>query len=136
LTQPSTRRRLRRRSTTRRLLKLLWAAPASILGLALAPFFARRSVRDGVLVCEGAAWPARLGWRYKAMTLGHVIVCVGELDQRTWEHELVHVRQHEAWGPLFVPAYVAASAWAMLRGRHFYQDNRFEVAARRRGGGG
>jgi hypothetical protein len=41
----------------------------------------------------------------------------------------VHVRQCEAWGPLFVPAYLAASLAAAARGRSFYYDNRFEVQA-------
>ena len=45
-------------------------------------------------------------------------------------HERVHVRQCEAWGALFVPAYLAASLSAVLCGRSFYFDNRFEVDAR------
>ena len=47
-------------------------------------------------------------------------------------HELVHVRQAELLGPLFIPAYFGASVWAVLRGRHLYRDNWFEVDARRR----
>ena len=35
----------------------------------------------------------------------------------------------EIWGPLFIPAYLAASLTAVLRGRHFYFDNAFEVEA-------
>jgi hypothetical protein len=42
----------------------------------------------------------------------------------------VHVRQYEHWGPLFVPAYLAASLWALLRGRDPYYHNWFEMEAR------
>jgi hypothetical protein len=109
---------------------VLWAAPGSLVGLVLAPFFRRRFIRRGVLLCEGATWPRKLGWRYRAITLGHVVLAVDELDDHTFQHELVHVRQYEDWGPLYMPAYVAASVMALVRGGHFYRDNRFEAAAR------
>ncbi len=72
--------------------------------------------------------------RARAMTLGHVILgrdlaCLNECRN----HEMVHVRQAERWGPLFLPAYVLASLWAHLAGGHYYWDNRFEIDARRRG---
>lgn len=84
----------------------------------------------GVLLAEGATWPRRLGWRYRAITFGHTVLSVDELDHDTLDHELVHVRQYERWGPLFVPAYLFASAAARLRGGHHYRDNRFELSAR------
>ena len=34
-----------------------------------------------------------------------------------------------AWGPLFVPAYFAASLWQWSRGKHPYWDNPFEREA-------
>lgn len=46
------------------------------------------------------------------------------------EHELEHVRQGLAWGPLFPFAYVLAGTWQALKGRRWYWDNPFEVAAR------
>ena len=46
------------------------------------------------------------------------------------DHELVHVRQYERWGPLFVPAYVGAAIVARIRGGRAYADNPFEIAAR------
>jgi hypothetical protein len=101
------------------------------VGLALARGFASRRVINGVLVCEGASWPARLGWHYRAITFGHVILCVDRIDERTLRHEMAHVRQYETWGPLFVPAYLVAGLQAMGEGGHYYRDNRFEVAARR-----
>jgi hypothetical protein len=69
-------------------------------------------------------------FRAAAMTLGHVIVGRDEdcLDVSR-EHELVHVRQYERWGPLFIPAYLGSAAWQWLRGRHPYWDNPFERAA-------
>ena len=113
-----------------RLLRYLWALPWSLVGTVLAPFFSRRYVVRGVLLAEGARWPRRLGWRYRAITLGHVVLSVDDLDLDTLGHELVHVRQYERWGPLFVPAYALASLRMMLRGKHHYRDNPFEVAAR------
>ena len=114
-----------------RLLLRVWALPWTLVGLALAPFFSSRRIDAGVLVCEGAAWPRKLGWRYKAITFGHVVLCVDELDEVTLAHELVHVRQYERWGPLFIPAYIVAAGTAASAGGHYYRDNRFEVEARR-----
>jgi hypothetical protein len=73
----------------------------------------------------------RLGWRYRAITFGHVVLSVDELDEITMRHELEHVRQYERWGPIYLPAYLAASVRALLRGEHHYRDNTFEIAARR-----
>jgi hypothetical protein len=114
-----------------RWVRIVWAGIWSVVGLTLAPFFDRRSVRRGALWCEGARWPRTLGWRYRAITFGHVVLAVDDLDPSTETHELEHVRQYERWGPLMVPAYLGASASAKLRGGHPYRDNRFEVEARR-----
>lgn len=111
-------------------LRYLWALPWSLVGGLLAPFFRRRYVVRGVLLAEGARWPRRLGWRYRAITFGHVVLSVDDLDQDMLEHELVHVRQYERWGPLFIPAYLVGSLRALVRGRHHYRDNPFEIAAR------
>jgi hypothetical protein len=113
-----------------RALRVAWAAPWSLLGLLLAPFFRTRRVVTGALLCEGASWPRRLGWRYRAITFGHVILCVDRADEALLAHELVHVRQYERWGPLFIPAYLVASMWTRARGRRAYADNPFELAAR------
>lgn len=113
-----------------RALRLLWASPVSLVGLLLAPFFRSRRVTNGVLLCEGASWPRRLGWRYSAITLGHVVLSLGDISDEMMRHELVHVRQYERWGVFLLPAYLIASVAAMSRGGHYYRDNRFEVAAR------
>jgi hypothetical protein len=65
-----------------------------------------------------------------AMTLGHVVIARDRHSlESTRAHERVHVRQCEVWGPLFVPAYLAASLWALLGGRDAYFDNWLEVQA-------
>ena len=119
-----------------RLLRLLWAAPASAIGLALSPLCARRSIVRGILLCEGATWPLRLGWRYRAITFGHVVLATDELTPEVLEHELAHVRQYETYGAFTVPLYLAAAALVAARGADPYRDNPFEVAARRAAGRG
>ncbi|MFP5353253.1 MAG: hypothetical protein ACLGIB_11925 [Actinomycetota bacterium] len=112
--------------------RYLWAGPWSLVGFLLSLLFRRRFVTNGVILAEGATWPRLLGWRYRAVTFGHVVLSIDELDPDTMQHELVHVRQYERWGPLFIPLYALASVVARLRGGHHYRDNPFEVAARHR----
>lgn len=103
--------------------------PAALLGGGL-------QIRRGVIELYGGlvGWVLRnltvLPGGAAAMTLGHVVIGVDRaaLD-RAREHEHIHVRQYERWGPLFIPAYLACSAWALLRRRHFYRDNAFEREA-------
>ena len=121
--------------------RYIWAAPNTVLGLLLLPAGMWRGqalVVDGVLEVHGPllAWLLThvtvLPGGASAITLGHVVL---GRDQRALEstraHERVHVRQCERWGPLFVPAYLLASIWAMLCCRHPYLQNRFEVEASR-----
>ena len=117
-------------TNTVRWLRVVWAAPWSVLGLLFGMTFRSRRATRGVLLCEGASWPARFRWHYRAITFGHVVLCVDVIDEHTLEHELVHVRQYERWGPLFVPVYLLASLVAFISGRNAYRDNRFEIAAR------
>ena len=65
-----------------------------------------------------------------AMTLGHVVLG-RDRSCLEWsrEHERVHVRQCERWGPLFLPAYGIASWVVKLRGGDAYRDNPFEREA-------
>jgi hypothetical protein len=120
--------------------RYLWASPWTLAGLALglvAMLAGARSRRvHGTLEISGgrllAGWPRLprcVG--FGALTLGHVILATDPAtaaDLRA--HERVHVRQYEAWGLLFVPAYVAAGVWQWARGRHPHQDNPFERTAR------
>jgi hypothetical protein len=65
-----------------------------------------------------------------AMCIGHVILGRDrECLDHSRDHEHVHVRQCERWGPLMIPAYFLASFLAWRRGGHFYFDNRFEREA-------
>ena len=119
----------------------MWAAPTTVLGLLLLPagmWRGQARVVDGVLEVHGPllAWllihVTLVPGGAAAITLGHIVL---GRDHRALEstraHERVHVRQCETWGPLFVPAYLLASLWAVLRGRHPYLQNWFEVAAYR-----
>ena len=65
-----------------------------------------------------------------AMTLGHVVIARDPAAHTsTREHERIHVRQCERWGPLFIPAYLLTSLVLMLRGKDAYHDNPFEREA-------
>jgi len=93
-------------------------------------------VLDGVVEAHGPAFAWLLSHftlmpgGAAALTLGHVVVARDSWSlESTRAHERVHVRQCELWGPLFVPAYLAASLSATLRGGNFYFDNRFEIEA-------
>jgi hypothetical protein len=66
-----------------------------------------------------------------AMAVGHVVIAEEQgLTKQILTHELAHVRQAARWGALFPFAYLAASGWAILRGRDAYWHNTFEIAAR------
>ena len=118
----------------------LWASPGSLVGLLLTLVAlltgGRARVVSGVLEAHGG-WVTRLlrrGNRWTgpiaAITLGHVVLgCDEPTLTRTRRHERAHVRQYERWGPLFIPAYLLASAWLGLRGFNAYLDNPFEVEA-------
>jgi hypothetical protein len=102
----------------------------------LALFFKRWRFARGVLLAEGAEWPSKVGWNYSAITFGHVVLSVDEpISERTLEHELVHVRQYEVLGPLFLPLYLLSSLFALVTARHPYRDNVFERRARHDAGG-
>ncbi|XAL98115.1 hypothetical protein OT109_10955 [Phycisphaeraceae bacterium D3-23] len=122
------------------LLRYLWASPNTLLGLALA-LLARTTggawqTHTGVVEAHGGAvcWLLQRAPFVRggaaAITFGHVVLAQErcELD-RTRVHERVHVAQYGRWGPLFLPAYLAAGAWQRLRGRDPYRDNPFEVPA-------
>jgi hypothetical protein len=113
----------------------IWAAPTTLIGLVGATLADHLTIVDGVLEGQGP----QIGRAFDvvaprrsivAMTLGHVVLARSRaaLDA-TRAHERVHVRQCERWGPFFVPAYVAASVAARLRGGDAYFDNRFEREA-------
>ena len=123
-------------------MRYLWALPNTLLGLVLVPptllFGGRARIVEGVLEVHGPLLAALLRrvvpvpGGAAAMTLGHVVI---GRDQHvldfTRDHERVHVRQCERWGPAFIPAYLLAGAWAWVRGRGAYRGNYFEREAYR-----
>ena len=124
------------------LLRYVWAFPNTALGLlaTLLTLATGGKVRRvaGTLEVHGgfARWFLGLPlFGAAAMTLGHVIL--GQEEWYLWmhrAHERAHVRQCEAWGIFFLPAYFLASLWAWVRGGHPYHDNWFEVMAEREAG--
>ena len=124
---------------SRRIALLLWASPYSALGcligvIGLATGGGAR-VLDGVVEFHGGftRWVVRrtpLGDRCSAVTLGHTVIgqTLASLDL-AHDHEMVHVRQFERWGPLMGPAYLGASAVVWIAGGRAYLDNPFEREA-------
>jgi hypothetical protein len=109
----------------------VWTAVGLLAGAGVCVLGGRARWRDGALECVGGMsgrWAAR--GPFAAITLGHVILARTPAEaRRLAAHERAHVRQYEVWGPLFVPAYLLAGAWQLLRGRCPHADNPFEKAA-------
>src|ERR1700722_16262045 len=113
----------------------LWALPATVIVLSLAAAAVasggRMRVRAGVVEAWGGVVGrilrgGRLNRGGAAMTLGHVILARNlECLLQSREHELLHVRQFERWGPFFLPAYLLVGAWLWFRGYHPYLGNPF-----------
>jgi hypothetical protein len=124
----------------RRALIYLWAFPSTAVGLILLPFArlggGRMQVVAGVLEIHGGIvrWllthATLLPGGASAMTLGHIVIGRDLMALNfSRNHERVHVRQVERWGPLFLPAYLLSSAWLWLKGKDPYLDNPFEREA-------
>ena len=124
----------------RRMLGYAWVSP--VTGAALSFVLlgvitgGRAAIVRGVIEVHGGlvARILRRGLPWSgpaaAMTLGHVILgCDQECLDHSRDHEHVHVRQYERWGPLFIPAYLGASVWCWWRGFDTYYDNPFEREA-------
>ena len=125
------------------IVKLIWALPWTLLGL----------LAGGIGLATGGGvqrhgrviefWGGSSRWLLRrmplaagaaALTLGHVVLGQRQADlEACRNHELVHVRQYERWGLLFLPAYLGWSAYLWLRGRNPYWDNPFEIEAYRDG---
>jgi len=126
------------------LLAMLWALPYTLLGLALGIIGlctgGRARIRGCVIEFYGGSikWLLQQFWFVEgamAFTLGHTILgqTAAALDISR-DHEMVHVRQFERWGPLMGPAYLGCSLVLWLTGRRPYRDNPFERQAFEEGG--
>ncbi|TWT96623.1 hypothetical protein Pla108_23920 [Botrimarina colliarenosi] len=122
-----------------RLARIVWASPYSAIGVLVGAIGLATGGgvqrREGVLEFYGGftRWAVRrtpLGDQCAAITLGHTVL--GQTKayvDMAHDHEMVHVRQFERWGPLMGPAYLGASAVVWLAGGRAYLDNPFEKEA-------
>ena len=120
-------------------LAILWAAPWTLFGLlvgGLGLVTGGRVQRTGRVIefWGGFAtvflkvFPLVAG--ASAVTFGHTVLARSKAHlDGSREHELVHVRQYERWGPLFVPAYLLCWLLLWLSGKNPYFDNPFERQA-------
>ena len=125
-----------------KVVKLLWAAPCSAVGLLFAavPLLlgGKGAWRHGALEVTYRRNQASCGklahaLPFRGIVFGHVILAVTDEELfRIGPHERVHVEQYERWGPLFFLAYPLSSLWQILHGRSPYWDNHFEIQARHR----
>lgn len=116
----------------------VWAFPNTLIGL-LAGVVGlltggRFQIQRGCIEFHGGAvtWfleklpPAGV----LAMTLGHSIIGRSATALTICrDHEHVHVKQYERWGPLFLPLYLGWSLFLWLRRRDAYRENPFELEA-------
>jgi hypothetical protein len=121
------------------LFKYGWVLPVSCIGVTLLPFVLLSgggvSFVTGAIEAQGGLLPALLSSRrfrfsISALTVGHVIFSPdSDSLRRCRDHEHVHIRQYERWGPFFPPLYLLSSAAALLCGRDPYWNNSFEQEA-------
>ncbi len=117
----------------------LWASPYTLLGITIGVLGlmsgGQGRVRGRTLEFYGGGvkWLVTHlphGQFTLAITLGHTILGQSEASlDIARDHELVHVRQFERWGPLMGPAYLLASLVLWCLGRRPYRDNPFEREA-------
>ena len=130
-----------RRATSKLALltKIVWAAPWSLWGLAIgtSSLVTGGGVRRAGHIVEfwGGFLPIFL--RYfpfvagsPVATFGHVVLGRSERHLDACRpHQMIHVRQYEFWGPLFVPTYLISGLVLWCCGKHPYYDNPFERQA-------
>jgi len=131
-----------RKTTVRKLtatLAILWASPWTLFGLLVGGLglvtggHVQRSGRviefwGGFATVFLRVFPLVAG--ASAVTFGHTVLARSKAHlDGSREHERVHVRQYERWGPFFVPAYLLCWAVLWLARKHPYHDNPFERQA-------
>lgn len=109
----------------------IWAAPLTGMGFIIAAAAGAPPVwrpDHGCFLAERARGLSGLALRFvgaQANTIGQVVISTRpDTSPALLAHEVVHVRQAERLGPLFVPLY------AFLAARYGYRDHPFERAAR------
>jgi hypothetical protein len=118
---------------------VIWASPWSLWGLSvgvlglLSGGGVQRSGRilefwGGILPLFLKYFPFVAG--SPVATFGHVVVgrCPRHLAACR-PHQMIHVKQYECWGPLFVPTYIACWIVLWCIGKRPYYDNPFEREA-------
>lgn len=117
----------------------LWASPYTVMGLLIGAVGlctgGRVRLRGRVIEFYGGGLKRLIKWMpdgqfIMAFTLGHTVF--GQTDAAldiSRDHELVHVRQFERWGPFMGPAYLLCSLYLWVAGRRPYRDNPFEREA-------
>ena len=116
--------------------EVLVSHPGSVIqqtgGLAVARFsFGDRFEREDAVFyshCWGLCSIFRAVPDANNITIGHFVFSRGGIDERTIQHELVHVRQGDQHGLLWPFEYLREQL------RHGYNCNRFEEEARRTAG--
>lgn len=110
-------------------LGFVWTMPNTLLGLLLGALtFQVPRIHGGAIVFDRAPRGVTRLLRAinrSAMTLGYVILSATPVEGSLLAHERHHIRQSMAWGPLFVPVYLAL---AIPFG---YRRHPMELAARR-----
>jgi hypothetical protein len=118
-----------------RLAGSMWTSPNTLLGLLAALLGGGKfyGVRGGALVFVPRTW-GFWAWFFQSwggITIGECVFVRDGENASVLAHELRHVWQYRCLGPLFLPAYGLASVWAWLSGRHYYNEQFFEVDAQR-----
>lgn len=107
---------------------ILWEIFARMLSLFLQP--RGYEIKDGLtLIYVNRLIP---NWA-AAQTWGRIIL-LKYYDERLLSHEKVHVEQWKKLGFLFPLAYVLNSIIQIIKGKHPYFDNKYEVEARNKSG--
>ena len=121
------------------ILGVIWALPYTLIGLTIGVIGlctgGRVQISGRVVEFYGGGvkWLVThlpLGEFTLAITLGHTIL--GQSDASldiARDHEMVHVRQFERWGPFMGPAYLLSSLYLWITGGRPYRDNPFEREA-------
>jgi uncharacterized protein (DUF2062 family) len=125
------------------MIRYFWAAPNTVIGLLFVPIVVLTKgglqIVDGVmelhcsLIAVMLTYCVPLPGGACAITFGHVVLGRDEQSlAQTRQHERVHVRQYELWGPAFIPAYVLAALWGLITRSGIYHGNFFERQAMQR----